>query len=166
MKLLLVVLIPALLCACTQPEEKTSATPVRPQTLRQWLSTQPKRAHTLVFAMSANDCIPCMRIFSQFFRKQALAGSDTVQLIALFENVRRVERPALLQSVFQGVDTAGVTMVWNTDLFTDALAQVKEGKGVSALLVYDKNLQLTLARYGKTITGLEPELAGFLSKPE
>jgi hypothetical protein len=160
MKMLLI-LIPALIWSCTQTEKRTAA---EKPTVQQWLNTQPRSKHTLVFAMNANDCIPCMRIFSQFFRQQHTRIADTVQLVVLFNEVRSIERPAILASVFQQTDTAHVKIVWNTALFTDAIAQVKEGKGVSALLVYDEKLVLKFARYGKTLTGLEPELAAFREK--
>lgn len=163
MKMLLI-LIPALLWGCHEAAKKPEAEKPETTSLQQWLKAQPPRKHTLVFAMNANDCIPCMRIFSQFFRQQSMRHADTVQLVALFNEVRSIERPAILASVFQQTDTANVRIVWNTVLFTDALAQVKEGKGVSALLLYDAALELTFARFGKTLTGLEPELAAFRAR--
>ncbi|MCA6363034.1 MAG: hypothetical protein IM638_08340 [Bacteroidetes bacterium] len=161
---MLLILIPALLWGCHQAVKKQEATTPEINTLQQWLNTQPRSKHTLVFAMNANDCIPCMRIFSQFFRRQSMRNTDTVQLVALFNEVRSIERPAILESVFQQTDTAHVKILWNTTLFTDAIAQVKEGKGVSALLVYDEQRTLKFARFGKTLTGLEPELAAFREK--
>jgi hypothetical protein len=163
MKMLLI-LIPALLWSCYEAAQKPDTTKTETITLQQWLEAQPRSKYTLVFAMNANDCIPCMRIFSRFLRQQSVRNTDNVQLVALFNEVRSVERPAILASVFQETDTGNVKIMWNTVLFTDAIAQVKEGKGVSALLVYDEKPELKFARWGKMLTGLEPELAAFREK--
>lgn len=166
----IVVLAALWLLGCAAPSPTPTPVPSKPPTLAttvvDWLRQQADTTaeYTLVFTFSANDCVPCMRGFSQLFRQVIAQKNPAISVVVVFENVRPAERPALLRAVFQTADTASQVVVWNTAIFQDALAQVIHGKGVSALLVYDARRQLVFSKFGKMVMGTEPELQRILQR--
>ncbi|MFN8715047.1 MAG: hypothetical protein ACK5Z2_19515 [Bacteroidota bacterium] len=152
--------------ACTDAEKKAAEKPVPKLSLREWISQTNRKetSHTLVFAVSQADCINCKIAFTEVFRRLVLHADSAERIVVIFPNTRMVERQTAVDALFGNISSGSCEILYDNALFADAIAQLKTGKGISALLIYNKKADLEFAAFGKTITGTEPELLPFLQR--
>jgi hypothetical protein len=91
-------------------------------------------------------------------RRQLNNKSPENRICIVFQNIRSIEREAVIKSAFQGIDTTNVPIIWNDKLFQQVHEFVPGIKGGSVLLVFDRTNKLLFSKAGKSVTGTEPEL--------
>ncbi len=152
--------------ACTDAEKRISEKPAPKLSLREWIRQTKRKetSHTLVFAVSQTDCINCKIAFTEVFKRLVSNADSAKRIVVIFPNMRMIEREAAVDALFGNTPSASTEILYDDALFTDAIAQVTTGKGISALLIYDNNAELKFASFGKAITGTEAELLPFLRR--
>jgi hypothetical protein len=168
MKTLLLFLVLLSVISCTEDSVQESKQVQVDQTkqvnlnedLFSWLDTIPgsKMEYTSVFAVTPNDCNSCMELFTEVMRRQLNNKSPENRICIVFQNIRSIEREAVIKSAFQGIDTTNVPIIWNDKLFQQVHEFVPGIKGGSVLLVFDRTNKLLFSKAGKSVTGTEPEL--------
>jgi hypothetical protein len=168
MRTIIVILLGCLLYseACTNAANQATEKAAPKLLLREWISQTNKKetSHTLVFAVSPADCINCKIAFTEVFRRLVLHTDSAERIVVIFPNTRMVERQTAVDALFGNISSGSCEILYDNALFADAIAQLKTGKGISALLIYNKKADLEFAAFGKTITGTEPELLPFLQR--
>jgi hypothetical protein len=168
MRTIIAILLGCLLYAeaCTNATNQATEKGVPKLLLHEWISKTNKKetSHTLVFAVSPADCINCKIAFTEVLKQVVSAADSAERIVVVFPALRTIERKAAEAALFGDTIPALCEIVYDDALFSDALAQVKTGKGISSLLIYDTKAELKFAAFGKMVTGTEPELLPFLRR--
>lgn len=141
--------------ACHAPQPK-------PATLFETIAAQqPGSTHYFVFAVNPNDCVNCLVGFRHFAETLDRLPQKEAACTVIFPAVRAVERPGILQSTLNEMDTTRFRVRWNDAEYQQVLGQCTK-LSASSLCAFDAGGKIFFKSTVHNMTGLEKELAPFM----